>query len=703
MKKILLLFVLLGPFVLMAQSKKVWINDADEFYKRADYHNARINYQKAINDSLGLSSMVLPYEVMISNQKLKKKSTAEVDSTRTVPLREYLDHQIAMCYLREFDYANAETHFTETSKLKSFPEDIFHLGIAQMNNKNYEDAIKTFESYIASDNYSDSLLATAQLSITGCYYALNDDNVKKKVVVTKADTNVFNKGTASFAAMFFQNEDRLVFTSAREGGVILDPEKQDSRYLCDLYYTEMNADSTWGKAKNFGRPLNSAQHDASGAVSNKDIIYYTRWNDENRTEQHIYLARMVDFKFYESFKLPEAVNMEGYRSINPFITLSGRWMYFSSDRPGGLGGMDLWKIKLDETGNVEGEAINLGRPINSELDEVTPFFHQSSATLYFSSNGHNSIGGLDIFKASYNRRNKGFDKPVNMGMPINSSKDDAYMIWDRLTNNGYFSSDREDCEGGHCYDIYRVKNEPITIVLNGYAYDDETQEILPNAQLTFKDIDFKFDPFEIMTDEKGYYRKELDKNQEIFIKAQMPSYFADAASVNTKTITESTTIAQDFYLRPIPKDEIEIEGIEYDFNSANLRPKSKEILDELYEFLMLNDNLVVSINSHTDCRGTEEYNRRLAERRAQSCVNYLIKEKGLDKERLKAIGYGESQPNYLKDENKKPVLDENNKRIFLTEEYINAQPTEKVREEYHQRNRRTSFQVVGEGFQMDSL
>ena len=158
---------------------------------------------------------------------------------------------------------------------------------------------------------------------------------------------------------------------------------------------------------------------------------------------------------------------------------------------------------------------------------------------------------------------------------------------------------------------------------------------------------------------------------------------------------------QDFYLRPIPKDEIEIDGIEYDFNSAVLRPSSKEILDELYEFLILNDNLVIEINSHTDARGTDSYNLSLSKRRAKSCVDYLLG-RGIEEERIKAKGFGETQPNYLKNEKKKPLLDENGDRIVLTEDYINTQPTEDIREEYHQRNRRTSFKVVGESFNLQS-
>lgn len=700
MKKYLVIGLMLLPFLATSQSRKVWLFHADEYYQHADYHNALLNYQNALSDTSGLQSMIIPYEASTSKQRLKNTGR-EIDSNRVVPVKDYIEHQIGMCYVRTFDYKKAEAHFSEKKNIQSYPEDLYHLAVAQMNVNQPEAAIYTFEQYIASETYSDSLLRSAQLSITGCYYAMDETNTKKKVSVELADTSVFNQGTAAFAPMFFGSENKLMFTSARDGGVLFDPEKQESAYLCDLYWTEMSPDSSWAAPKNFGRPLNSGQHDASSTLSKNNVIYYTRWNDEDRSEQHIYLARMVNLMFYEAFQLPESVNLPGYRSINPFVTTDAKKLYFSSNRPGGEGGMDLWQIALDETGNVMGEATNVGRPINSELDEVAPFFHEVSSALFFSSNGHNSIGGLDIYKAAYNKGNRSFDSPENMGIPINSSQDDAYIIWDAMMHYGYFASDRADCENGHCYNIYTIKNEPIQIFLEGYAYNDDDGEILPNTKLTFKDVDFVFDPFDVMTDENGFYQKELDKNQEIFIKATKPSYFADAASVNTKPITSTTTLIQDFYLRPIPTDEIEIDGIEYDFNSSTLRSISKEILDELYDFLVLNNNLIVEINSHTDARGTDKYNLSLSERRAESCVTYLLS-RGISEKRLKAVGYGESQPNYLKDAKKNPVLDENGKRIILAEAYINAQSTEEIQEEYHQRNRRTSFKVVGETFNLQS-
>lgn len=709
MKKILVLLLVVVPMISFGQSRKVWLYHADNYYHAEDYYNALLNYQNALSDSVGLQDVTIPYEVGTSKLKLKDKDGLEIDSARTVPVKDYIEHQIATCHLKTFDYRKAVEQFEHTATFASYPEDVYYHGIAQMNIGNHKEAVKRFEQYISSDNYSDSLLRSAQLLITGCYYALDSTHLHQKISVEMMDTLVFNKGMASFAPAFFGYENRLLFTSAREGGVILDPEKQDSRYLCDLYWTERDENGNWGPAKNYGRPLNSARHDASGAFnplkrnSQQSLIFYTKWSDDDRLEQSIYSARMVDFKFYESFKLPESVNVQGYKSINPFVSLDETKLFFSSNRPGGQGGMDLWMIELNEDGMVEGEAINLGRPVNSELDEVSPFFHEPSSTLFFSSNGLNSIGGLDIFKARYDRDNESYDYPENMGLPINSSMDDSYMIWDALMEKGYFASDRADCENGHCYDIYEVTNEPILITLEGYVYDLNTDEVLPNASLNFKDINsaIAFENRVLKTDENGFYKLELDKQQQIYIKATKEKYFATAESVSSMSITETTALFQDFFLDQIPTDEIELDGIEYGFDSSALRTRSKEILDELYNFLVINDNLIVEINSHTDSRGPNDYNRKLAQRRANSCVEYLI-EKGIDKDRLVAIGYGEDEPNYLKDDNKDPVLDESGKRIYLTEKYIKAQTDKDVQEEYHQRNRRTSFKVVGEGFDKES-
>jgi len=693
MKQFLILLFILISAEIAAQSKQVWLYKADTYFGKTDYHNALIYYQFAINDSLVLTTQVLPYETVISNKRLVENGKVG-DTTRKVPAVDYINHQIALCYQRTEDYKHALQHFKLTAATGSYPEDRYYLGLAQMNQEQYSNAILSFEEYASHPTRNDSLVSRSLESMTGCYYAMDSLNGGSKIVVEMADS-VFNSGTASFAPMFFDNEKRMIFTSARPGGVVVDPEKQQSEYLCDLYWTS-KTEGKWGAAQNFGRPLNTAQHDASGAFNNNNVVFYTRWNDKKMTDQSIYLGRMIDYLFYESYKLDTSVNVPGYKSINPFVSMDGTTLFFSSNRPGGKGGMDLWKIAIDELGNPKDSAVNLGAPVNSEFDEVTPFFHEASSTLFFSSDGHSSIGGLDIFKSTYDRDTDKYAIPANMDPPVNSSKDDSYLVWDRYMKNGYFASDREECPTNHCYDIYQVINAPFKIILDGYVYDAMTEEVIPDATLTFKDIRSGFETFSLKSDEKGFYSTEIQQYWEVFIKAQKPHYFADATNIDARKITEDTHLTHDFFLRPIPLDEINIDGIEYDFDSDKLRPESMVILDKLYEFLILNDNLVVEINSHTDRVGPDIYNLDLSQRRAKSCVDYLIS-KGISMNRLIPVGYGEAEPAMLVDESKKPITDETGKAIVLTEAYVLAQSKENQLK-YDQRNRRTTFKVIGEAF-----
>ena len=684
----------------LGQSKKVWLYHADDFYSQSDFVSALKYYQLTIDDTTAMKFKLLPYEVVLSNQKTTKDSN-KISSFKNVALLDYVNHQIAMCYRGIYDYSAAVEWFKISAEKGAYIEDQYYYANSLMQVKAYEDALNAYEKYLRLEDKSDQFVKKAQLDMSGCHYAMNPGNIKKEVFVQLADTTVFNKGTAAFGAMYWGSENKLVFASARDHGVVVDPNKQESKYLCDLYWTERIEIGKWGRAHNFGRPLNSSKHEASGCFNNGGTIFFTKWSDLDKGVKHIHAAKMLNMKFFEAYTLDTNVNLDGYSSINPYVTIDGKWLYFSSDRPGGEGGMDLWRIRVAPNGKTIGEAQNLEAPVNSEFDEVTPFYHESTGTLFFSSNGHKSIGGLDVFKSAFDREAEYFGKPRNLGQPINSSKDDAYMIWDNLLKTGWLSSDRQECDGGHCYDIYQITNAPIKISIEGFVFDDETEEPIINATIEIRDVTYLLEPLTVNTDEEGFYETELEQNVEIFMKATSKGYFADAASHSTKNITETTVLVQDFFLRKIPGDEIAIEGIEYDFDSDRLRTKSKEILDTLVEFLQLNNNLIVQINSHTDNRGNNEYNMDLSKRRAKSCVDYLIL-KGIPQKRLIAKGYGESKPTHLLDDNKDPIFDSNGNRIYLTEEYINSMPSSKKKKMLHQRNRRTAFKVVGEGFQVES-
>mgnify|MGYP006102574495 CR=1 FL=1 len=681
------------------QSKMEWLYNADKFYEAEDYPSALKYYKKVLNDSVIMAIPVLPYETTVSSQKLKNKEI-KIDTSLTVSVFEYIHHQIGMCYNYTANYSHAETHFAKLADSSKFVSDQYFYGEALMHSEKYIEALAVFEELIKSGKCLSELLDGCKSNLSGCYFK-QTSKLKTAVEIKMADTNVFNKGTAAFAPMWWGSEERLIFTSARDGGVILDPIIQNSAYLCDLYWTERIDADNWGLAHNFGRPLNSARHEGSGSFNNNNIMFYTRWSDEKRKEKSIYMARGIGLKFFESFKMDTAVNVPGYKSQNPQVSWDGKMLYYSSNRPGGLGGMDIWAVAIDITGKATDEPKNLGAPVNSSADEIAPFFHETSSTLFYSSNGHKSIGGLDIFKSSYDRSVEAYAQPVNMGEPVNSSKDDAYIIWDTYLKKGFLSSDRAECPNEHCYNIYEITNEPIKIMIEGLALDANTEDIIPNTTITFKDVQFNEEPFEITTDEDGFYESELKQDIVLFIKATKKSYFADAASVDTKGITETTTLIQDFFLTKIPNDEIEIKGIEYDFDSDKLRDTSLVQLDKLVEFLELNDNLVVQINSHTDARGNDEYNLDLSARRAKSCVDYLISN-GIDKERLIAKGYGETNPAFLMDKSGIPILDKKGEKIQLNEDYIGSLSSKTLKKSAHQRNRRTAFKVVGEGFELES-
>ncbi|MES2763187.1 MAG: OmpA family protein [Bacteroidota bacterium] len=680
MRKLLLITILLATVQVFGQSKKLWLKYADDAFEKKDYTTAIDYYNKVLNDTIALKESVLPYEVQLVN--LKTKDFTEDSTKRSTPKpkkeitkADYVNHQLAISYRANYDYQNAVRYYKKVVDNGSYPEDMHQYALALLQVKKYDTAMFLFEILMETAK-TDSLKKVFQKSLSSCYFALDSMSHKRLIVARKMDTTIFNVGTSNFAPMYWGSPTKLLFTSARKGGVLLDPEKQDSRYLCDLYYTELK-DTGWMKPVNFGRPVNTGLHEGSSIVSADNIMFYTRWSDANRTESFIYMARMEDGLFYETYKLSETVNKVGYKTMQPYVSFDGTKLYFSSNRPGGFGGFDLYVCNIDEKG-LTGEAKNLGKTINTVGDETTPFFHAISNTLFFSSNGHVGIGGLDVFKSSLSTEDSVYTIPKNLGSPINSSKDDSYFILDRYQNKGYFASDREDCPGGNCYDIYEFENEPILFDISGVVEDYDTGDPIASALVTVKDVEGEDEPLFLITDEKGFYSSPLKQNKQYFLKAQKKGYQASSASATTKGLTETTHIVQNFTLSIIPEEDVVIEGIEYDLNKATLRPKSLEILDKIYDYLQLNDNFSIEINAHTDTRGSDMLNLKLSQARAQSCVTYLLS-KGIAKERLLPTGYGETKP------------------LISDAQIATMVPKSEEFEAAHQKNRRTAFRVIKEG------
>jgi len=330
-----------------------------------------------------------------------------------------------------------------------------------------------------------------------------------------------------------------------------------------------------------------------------------------------------------------------------------------------------------------GTPVNLGTSINTPDDELFPYVHPDG-TLYFSSNGHIGMGGLDIFKAEKN--DNGQWTVENMKYPINSSGDDFGIVIESDREGGYFSSSRRGRTGS---DIYTFVLPPLRFGVVGVIRDEKTDE--PISEALVKSIGSDGITLDTRTGNDGIFRFNLNPGTDYVFIAEKEGYLKGKERESTKGISQNTEIKTEIYLPSIERP-IEVENIFFDLDKADLRPESMVSLDKLVETLTDNPNIVIELGSHTDARASDSYNMDLSRRRAQSVVNYLI-QKGIPEERLVPKGYGESQPKTVdkKDHEAYPFLEEG---TILSESLINGLGDEDRQEMAHFLNRRTEFTVL---------
>jgi outer membrane protein OmpA-like peptidoglycan-associated protein/tetratricopeptide (TPR) repeat protein len=681
----------------IAQTNKSLIRSGDAEMEMENYASAVYFYSQVINKLAGggADQVYHPYGVSAfykANEKGGPNSfepPADPTSDELVVI-----HKIADAYRLAKDYDNAEKWYkiAVESPIEAHPYVEYFYGYSLMKNEKYMEAKEYFEKMAEKLPEGHQYRELSYEKIGNCDFALLDEGTYSNASIKVLDS-VINDGSTSYGMMYHQ--DKLLFASARLDTTIAEDYKHKSVYNSDIYFTKYNDNGGYDAPTWFEGGVNSGAIEGGACLSpDGKAIYFTRINPTNHNESSIYVSRFFNGRWTEPFKLGKDINVDGFKSITPTMADDGQTLYYASNRPGTNGGMDIWVTTINEDGETT-EPVNLGENVNTREDEISPFYHSKSKTLYFSSEGHIGFGGFDVFKATINMLTDWWDVPANVGRPINSSRDDTYFVWGENMQSGYLTTDRDncgDCDSAktlnvHCNSIYSVSRPKVLITLSGYVFDNDTDEIIPNATIDIKDVRGEKDPVTIKADENGYYEKELFVNEEYFFKASKKKYFADAAVTSTLGIVESTSLEQDFFLTLIPTGEIEIKGIEYDFDAATLRPQSKVELDKLIEFLELNANLKVQIRSHTDERGRDQYNLKLSERRAQSVVDYLV-DNGISRDRLEPKGMGETEPAIIRLQNGEDVE--------LSPSYINALDDEDIQEEYHQRNRRTAFKVLAQ-------
>ncbi len=495
----------------------------------------------------------------------------------------------------------------------------------------------------------------------------------------------------------------LIISTTRDGVTGSKLDQGPGQLFADLFTTHLDNKGKWSIPTPLPSPVNSDVNEAADVIAKKsNVMYFTRCSVEKNIEMkcQLYLSVKQGTVWGTPALLPFCV--DSFNFGHPAINADENILVFSSDMAGGAGGLDLWFSVYDKKNKTWSEPKNLGPEINTSGDEAFPFIHDDG-TLYFASTGHLGMGGYDIFKADkityQDPREVKWKDVANLKYPINSSGDDFGIIFEAKRQKGYFTSDRIGGKGGD--DIYSFRIQPVDICVEGYAKEKITGKLIKNA--TVKLLGSDNTSSEVRTDSNGYYRYILSEETNYFISAngQDINYLGTPKNpLTTVGIHKSTCFKQDFELTKIEVGEIPMPLILYNTAQWALDHVSnpKDSLEFLYKTLVNNPRITIELASHTDFRNTTKYNDTLSYKRAKSCVDYLIS-KGIAPDRMTARGYGERKPSVLKAALTTPSGKIIPKGTVLTEEFINKYKANKADWDYLlQVNRRTVFSILKQDY-----
>lgn len=464
-----------------------------------------------------------------------------------------------------------------------------------------------------------------------------------------------NSKYSEFSPMFHDG-DKVVFASAMDSAIFNTRRyKWNNQPYLDLYVAKMNQESEDLKnAVKFSKKVNSKYHEASVTFSpDNTTMYFTRNNYSKKLKRDkkgvshlkIFVSKKVNGEWTNAKEV--SFNSDNYSTGHPALSPDGKQLYFVSDMPGSIGATDIFVVDVLENGSFS-EPRNLGPEINTERKEMFPFINGKK--LYFSSNGHGGLGGLDVFQVAYDE--EGFQEVKNMGKPVNSKKDDFSFIINEETQKGFFASNRSGGKGDD--DIYSFKRlipEEVPENLNaitGVVTELVTGDVMPEALVLLLDennIKLK----EVMTEDDGsFVFEDLESATKYTIKTVKGDYFENEQLVTTK---DNENIAVDVSLKRLKEliaiedgiKKLKMEMIYFDFDKSNIKYNAGQELDKLVEIMTEYNEMVIKIESHTDSRGKKSYNKYLSDKRAKSTRDYLIA-KGIDPRRIEsAIGYGEER------------------------------------------------------------
>jgi outer membrane protein OmpA-like peptidoglycan-associated protein/tetratricopeptide (TPR) repeat protein len=632
MKKILSTLTLsLLALVTHAQFTTDYLRAADGYFRKQQFASAAEYYEKhlAAAKGKGGGASYNPYTIQTKSGKAAKQNVSSISQAR---------YNVAECY-RALNFPQKALEAYEkvlANDAAAFPLAGFHHASQLRALGKYQEAEAGFQTFVNGYTTKDEYLERARREIQSLVFIqeqLNRPDIRM-FKVDRFDQTV-NAGGANYAPSFGGGNE-VYFTSTRT-----DSNWQGAKYANRLYQGVYQHGSI-GEVRDAGLPADATSQQGVASVSpDGKSIYFTRWTvKDGKKTAFIFRAAKGATGWEAPVALGSAVNQEGSSAQQPFLDAAHGRLFFSSDRPGGLGGFDIWMVQLDTKGNAD-NPVNLGASVNSPSDEHAPAYHEPSQSLVFSTNGRVGMGGFDLFQSK--AAGKSWSDPVNLGYPVNSSKDDIYFV-SRSANRhllaeALFSSDRAaDC----CLETFYLRKTIEPNKLSGIVVSCADNQPVGGASVTIAGKT-------VTTGADGSYAFLFDEFAPVSIQARAEGFEDNSVSVKAPGEDVIRLQAPLLCLKPVqtfppPVGTIEtLVNINFAFDQSQILDSSKAYLDLLAEKLIASPSTILEIGGHTDSKGGTRYNQRLSERRAMEVVKYLIS-RGAKAEQLVAKGYGESQP-----------------------------------------------------------
>ena len=658
MKKAVYIIVCLLLTAVAAGCRTPKLSEADAQFQRGEYYDASVTYKKVYN-------------------KLRKKEER--------PQRGEVAFKMGRCYRLLNMSARASAAFQNALRYE-YPDSTTHFMLAQALHADgkYAAALRSYDKYLEFCPDDSLAINCAE----GCRTAQEIRARGSRYVVKQA--KLFNSRRADFCPMYLGTDcDQIYYTSTTEKATGDKKSEITGMKNADVFFSKKNEKGEWERPEPVEGELNTEFDEGIVAFSpDAQTMYLTKARRELNapTSVEIYTSTRSDAKWSAPVKFEitaDTLSTFGHPAVSP----DGEYLYFVSDMPGGYGGKDIWRISLKER---QGSLVNLGPDINTEGNDDFPYV-RSDGSLYFSSDGHPGMGGLDIFRATAVGDPADLRWEVeNMGFPINSAGDDFGITFGK-GEDGFFSSNRGDARG---YDhIYSFEYDPVRITIEGLVMDKD-EEPVKNAIIRIVGNDGS-NQKEVARDD-GSFSFALQRGVKYVMLAGAKGYLNQKQEFASDSTMEDANYWVEFILPSISKPSV-VENIFYDYDKADLRPESKTALNELIAVLHDNPNVTIEMASHTDRWGSDAYNINLSERRAKSVVDYLV-ENGISRDRLQPHGYGKSRPKTVTKRIARlyPQFKEGD---ILTEEFIKTL-SEEDQQAADQINRRTEFSVLSLTYNM---